>query len=185
MNVAKENPSKKGKGYDGLLLGVSLRNWDVGIDPRKWEMEVADAIDAFLSNYPEAKAVFIPFQNSNGELLDDREISKRVQSRLRNSERTEISGQFESNPENNTVLAQCDLVLGMRLHSLILAAIVGTPVIGLIYDPKVKILMSQLGMAQFGIELDKASCDYVSSKIEEVLISGINWRISYYKTAWF
>jgi polysaccharide pyruvyl transferase WcaK-like protein len=36
-----------------------------------------------------------------------------------------------------------ELVLGLRLHSLILAATTGTPIVGIDYDPKIKGFMEQ------------------------------------------
>jgi len=36
------------------------------------------------------------------------------------------------------IISKADLLIGMRLHSLIYAAITGTPVIGIVYDPKVR-----------------------------------------------
>lgn len=42
--------------------------------------------------------------------------------------------------------AGCDLVIGMRLHALIFAALAGVPLVGISYDPKVDGLMEQLGL---------------------------------------
>lgn len=44
-----------------------------------------------------------------------------------------------------TLLAGCDFVIGMRLHALILAALVGRPIAGLSYDPKVDEFLAELG----------------------------------------
>ncbi|HSL93594.1 MAG TPA: polysaccharide pyruvyl transferase family protein [Bacillota bacterium] len=45
------------------------------------------------------------------------------------------------------LLGSADLVVSMRLHSAILAAGLGTPVVGLTYDPKVSSFFAQLGMS--------------------------------------
>lgn len=44
------------------------------------------------------------------------------------------------------LIAGCDLLIGMRLHALIFAALAGVPLVGISYDPKVDGLMEQLGM---------------------------------------
>jgi len=42
--------------------------------------------------------------------------------------------------------AGCDLLIGMRLHALVFAALAGVPPVGISYDPKVDGLMEQLGL---------------------------------------
>ncbi len=150
-------------------LGVALRNWDVGIKPDYWEANVADAIDRFLDNYPNASVKFVPFQDLQEQLLDDHVISTRVQHLLRNSNRTKVINGTSTYFECAINLAQCDIVLGMRLHSLILAIGSGIPVIGLIYDPKVKNLMSQVGIAKYAIDLNEATGAVITKSIEEVI----------------
>ncbi len=70
------------------------------------------------------------------------------------------------------VMRRCELFLGMRFHSVVLASAVGVPVIGLIYMPKVRGLMRQLGCEEFGIELDNLK----SEQISQALVSGWNQR---------
>ena len=64
-----------------------------------------------------------------------------------------------NNHELMSLAGICRLFLGMRYHSLILASKAGAPVMGLIYAPKVRSFMAQVGTPEFGIELAKASSD--------------------------
>ena len=107
-----------GTGFqDGPILGIALRNWDVGVLPDYWEGQVAGAIDGFLDLH-KGSAIFIPFQDQGEKLLDDIGISERVQRRLRNAERTYILQGSYSPAEKAGMMARCDLILGMRLHVL-------------------------------------------------------------------
>lgn len=52
-----------------------------------------------------------------------------------------------------SVMRRCDLFMGMRFHSLVLASAVGAPVIGLIYAPKVRGYMKLLKCEDYSLEL--------------------------------
>lgn len=44
------------------------------------------------------------------------------------------------------VIKKLDLIVAMRLHSLIYAATQSVPMVGLVYDPKVEGILNSLGM---------------------------------------
>ncbi len=44
------------------------------------------------------------------------------------------------------LFAGCNLMIGMRLHALVFAALAGVPLVGISYDPKVDGLLEQLGV---------------------------------------
>jgi polysaccharide pyruvyl transferase WcaK-like protein len=68
------------------------------------------------------------------------------------------------------LMRHCELFIGMRFHSLVLACAVGAPVMGLIYAPKVRGLMSLLECQSFGMEL----ADLTSAKFGERLL--VAWQ---------
>lgn len=53
------------------------------------------------------------------------------------------------------IIAQSDMLVGERLHALIMAAILGTPIVPLVYDVKVREMVKYLGMERFAIEIDE------------------------------
>lgn len=55
--------------------------------------------------------------------------------------------------EIQAVMRRCELFMGMRFHSVVLASAVESPVIGLVYAPKVRGFMRQLGCADYALEL--------------------------------
>ena len=54
-------------------------------------------------------------------------------------------------------LGAMDLVVAMRLHALILAAAMSTPVVGIIYDPKVRAFLESIDQPDVGLEMDDMS----------------------------
>ncbi|MCK5758850.1 MAG: polysaccharide pyruvyl transferase family protein, partial [Clostridiales bacterium] len=49
------------------------------------------------------------------------------------------------------IISKADLLIGMRLHSLIYAAITSTPVVGVVYDPKVRYFIELMEQEDGGL----------------------------------
>lgn len=128
------------------LVGVCLRYWDINSVPKIWQEQIAAALDRFVESCG-CSLLFIPFQNLSGYLLgDDLAVAEEVIAQMHAAKSATILRGSYSPEVIASILAQCDLVLGMRLHSLIFAAKAGVPTVGVIYDPKVANLMASLGM---------------------------------------
>ncbi|MFJ8416735.1 polysaccharide pyruvyl transferase CsaB [Bacillus paramycoides] len=52
--------------------------------------------------------------------------------------------------EKISILSECSLLIGMRLHALILAAVANTPMIGISYDPKIDSFVQQVNQPSIG-----------------------------------
>ena len=137
-------------------IGVALRHWEIGVDPSHWEEQVAHGLDTFLDEV-KGVAAFVPFQARGEGLTDDVAVARRVQARMRNAARTAVLGAGASPAETLAAIAGCDVVLGMRLHSLVFAMSAGVAAVALAYDPKVRAAMAEAEDA--GPTLDLASVD--------------------------
>jgi polysaccharide pyruvyl transferase WcaK-like protein len=165
--IREENPVNMDSSRNPTL-GIALRNWDVDVNPLEWECQLALGIDQFLDQHQNYSVIFIPFQHKNRKLLDDAKIAKRICRLMRNSNRTNLLKESTTFSERAETLAHCDLVLGMRLHALIIAAINKVPAVGLIYDPKIKNIMSQLKMEKYILSIDGLSSTELSDLLEDV-----------------
>jgi polysaccharide pyruvyl transferase CsaB len=134
------------------VVGVCLRNWDLDGES-KWQRPVSAALDKFIEE-KDCTVVFIPFQNDlTSQLTNDLSAAKEVYAGMVHSDKALIlSGDYPPDVMAG-ITAQCDLIVGMRLHSLIFAAMSGIPSVALIYDPKVASLMSQLELGEYAIDL--------------------------------
>lgn len=54
------------------------------------------------------------------------------------------------------IISSCDLVMSERLHAIVIASMVGRPVIALPYDPKVTELATELGIDEWSFPVDEA-----------------------------
>ncbi len=120
----------KGKPY----CCISLRPWR-DADPHL-EQIIAEAADYIRTKY-DLEILLIPMQETR-----DLPIAERTAALMQYS-----CGILRGKPtpaEMLTLLGEAEFVIGMRLHTLIYAARMGTPVIGLTYDPKVDATMKYL-----------------------------------------
>ena len=71
-----------------------------------------------------------------------------------------------SNHEILSLANRCELFIGMRLHSLIIAARAQVPVLGLVYAPKVRSFLKQLNTPEYAYELNDLSGSDFSKKLQ-------------------
>jgi len=158
------------------LIGVALRNWDVGVSPAAWETAVASALDAFLDKHG-GTPLFIPLHKTlDNALTDDRSVAERVCRLMRHGERA-IIFRDEYPPEEKAGLIEgCDLLLGMRLHSVIFAIKGGVPTVALNYDPKVTSILRSIDCEQYGVDLDRLTSEKLSSLLEQAYQNRVQLR---------
>jgi polysaccharide pyruvyl transferase WcaK-like protein len=65
------------------------------------------------------------------------------------------------------VIRRCGILVGMRFHSIVLASSVETPVVGLIYAPKVRGYLKLLQCEEFSLELASLTPHYLAQKLTE------------------
>ncbi len=126
--------TRMGVPADRPLIGFSVRKW---VDSERTVDAVASLADHCVAAYG-AVPVFLPMQKP-----DDETISRRIVSRMKHPAciLSETCG-----PE--MLMAICghmELLVGMRLHSLIYAANMGTPMAGIVYEPKVSSFLEEAG----------------------------------------
>jgi polysaccharide pyruvyl transferase CsaB len=122
------------------LVGVFLRplpGRKVEETPELWEA-IAQGLGGFLKNQG-GRAVFIPLQKPE-DLAAAEAVTKQLPLPA------QLLTEDFSPPAMLGLIGQFDLVLGMRLHSLIFAAARGIPPVGISYDPKVAAALAQMGL---------------------------------------
>lgn len=131
---------KAGLVVDGeeKLMGVSVRDW-AGDDA--WQEVVAGVCDEMVRQG--WQVVFLPMQ-----WPVDVDAARRVASLMR--EGGVVLEDEYGVLEMLSLIGNMNLLLGMRLHALIMAAVMGVPLVGIVYDPKVERFLRQLGRVPAG-----------------------------------
>ena len=149
------------------LMGVSVRRW--GENCRDFEKILAAACDYAYEKYG-LHTVFVPMQLER-DLVISQSIARKMKAPSSVLNRRCGVGEVMS------VIGCMDLCIGMRLHSLIYAAVAAVPLIGLVYDPKISSFMNytrqrlyagveDVSAQKLGEIIDKCMTEYDGIKAE-------------------
>jgi len=120
-------------------VGVSVRFWNQD----RSELEaLSRSLAELLAARADIRLRFLPFH-----LPSDEVASQYVIDRLGDhADRVEMASGIVHPQDMLQQVAGCDLLIGMRLHSLIYAASQYVPMVGISYDPKIDQFLHRLGM---------------------------------------
>ena len=121
------------------VLGISVREWQGWHHYKEVLAEVSDMVVRELG----ARVVFIPMQ-----FPDDVKAAQSIAA-LTQEECTVLKDEYTTS-EFLSLVGNMDLVLGIRLHALIFAGVMGVPMLGISYDPKIDRFLASIGEEPVG-----------------------------------
>jgi len=140
--------SEAGIPKDKGIIGVSVRNWKGNTDIAEKFAKICDRI----YNEFDKTIVFIIMHNPA-----DINISKEVIAKMHSP--AYILDKSYSPNEIMGMISQMEIILSMRLHTLIFATKQRVPIVGFIYDPKINNYLNMINMPNGGnvsdIDIDK------------------------------
>ncbi|UCH34632.1 MAG: polysaccharide pyruvyl transferase family protein [Armatimonadota bacterium] len=153
-------------------IGFNARPWytfprsEAAEDRRRQLLDALAQTASAIARRTGGTLILIPLQTI-GE--DDRAVLPDIAQGLDNRERAVL---FEPSPEpavTQAAISELDLLVGMRLHSLIFAANAGTPFIALSYDPKVDAFVAAMKAERRCFAIDELAPEPIAAAAEEVL----------------
>ncbi|WP_369881534.1 polysaccharide pyruvyl transferase CsaB [Anaerosalibacter bizertensis] len=142
---------------DKPLIGISIRRWNNTNDLVR---KISNTIEYILNNY-DVNVILIPMHYP-----EDLELSKEVKKRV-NEEGCYIINDKYTVEDIMGIIKELEMIIAMRLHSLIYAATQETPMVGLIYDPKVEGFLNFIDM-DYMCHVDNMEIEELCDNIDEV-----------------
>ena len=155
-------------------LGVDLSKSIIAIAPRRWATDneylksLAAAADSVIALHT-VEIVFVPLH-----LPEDRKVCDEIVALMQ--QRAVI---FDGNCDADiymSVIGNCQLLIGVRLHALIFAAIMNVPLVAITYDPKIVRFMDSLGLKVVA-SVDNITAVKITSAVEKCLVDSIDVKI--------
>ncbi|SFB47371.1 polysaccharide pyruvyl transferase CsaB [Cohnella sp. OV330] len=168
------------EGADAARAGGADRPPLVGVSVRFWRGDRSDldriaAALAALARQRPVRLRFLPFHEGA-----DEDASRYVIERLGDAAAmAEIAPAHDAPQEMLREIDRCDLLVGMRLHSLIYAANREVPLLGLSYDPKIDQFLHRLGDRPIGT-VDAIDLQHFAAKAVQFIEDPAQWRIDHY-----
>ena len=116
------------------VIGISVRDW---CGWTQYKEALAQAADEIVRTYG-ARVVFLPMQ-----FPEDVRAAESVAARMREPY-TVLPGEYTT-AELLSLVGNMDLMIAVRLHALIFAGVMGVPLIGISYDPKIDRFLDSIG----------------------------------------
>jgi len=135
------------------LIGVSAREWK---DWAYYKSVIAQAADRLVAETG-ARLVFLPMQWP-GDVEAARKISSRMRQPAGLLEEEYTTGELLS------LVGNMDMLIGIRLHALIFAAVMHVPMVGVSYDPKIDRFLQIIGEEPAG-SLHNVTVDGLLAKV--------------------
>jgi len=153
--------SRHSEHRSGIVL--ALRHWfekgNFVENPEEFHRmlrEIATYCDAFIEQYHEP-VWLVPFKATEADGDNDVAIHRELAAMMDHEDEVKLMNRVPDLGGLSDLFASARLVLGMRLHSVIIATATGTPWVSIDYDPKVRSFACYAGHERFCLEVEDIS----------------------------
>jgi polysaccharide pyruvyl transferase WcaK-like protein len=161
--------------YRHFFLPMRLRSRLFALEGQKEHASLVGSLartaDHLVSEH-KAQVVFVPMRSSRGRIdpgQDDDQVSSEIINRMKAGEKVFLLKGDYSPKELKAFLGHMDLTIGMRMHSLILSAMMGTPIVGIALSPKFKPFFEMIGQSRYLLKPEDVTYDSLREKIDSAL----------------
>jgi len=128
----------------GIQIRLNLAPYAYYIQNQKLGCTLAKTLDYFIDKL-NAKVVFVPMYTGTNFSYRDHEFAHEIVNMMRNKNSATIVSGIYPPEELQAVFGEMDMIIGMTLHSLILAVTMNVPIVAISYSSKINRFMRAIG----------------------------------------
>ncbi|MEN9407215.1 MAG: hypothetical protein RLZZ455_431 [Candidatus Parcubacteria bacterium] len=151
------HPRTKKTSRDTFIVGFTIRDWL----PKEKQLRLETAYAVALSEFSKKTGALIqPIAQVDNNMYGDRDrdVAAHVIEKLHAAGvKTLPIKTVKEYPGDTIVYGEIDLLMGMRMHSLIFAILQNTPFVAVSYEHKTEGLMQTLGLSHLCVQSSKAT----------------------------
>ena len=125
--------------------------------------QLAADFDAYLNNHPEMNLVMVSLYDGEDDI-----VSAGLKGRMKRADQVVLAPNGMEEPEYLSIVQNANFVIGMRLHSLILASTLAKPFVALRYSTKVDEFTEQMGLRDYSIHVEHYDSKQLQSGLQAV-----------------
>lgn len=164
LDIGKKILARNSISCEGKLIGVAIRHW---IDLEHFQRELSTALDRLIEE-TDAKIIFIPMK-----FPEDIRAAQSTADLMKKS--SSVLDEEFSTQEILSLVGCMDILIGVRLHALIFAGVMGVPMLGISYDPKIERFLDSVGEEPLG-NLSDVTADKIFAETSKKLSEHKNFR---------
>lgn len=157
-NIGKILLKKYGVKGIATKVGISVRNWQ---NCSEYKKEIALAADYFIKEM-RCQVIFIPMQ-----FPEDAQVAMEI-SKMMTSPAYVLKEAYTT-AEIMSIIGCMDVVVGIRLHALIFAALMYVPGVGISYDPKIDSFLRTIGEKPCS-SINQVNAEMIIESVKEKLL---------------
>ena len=141
------------------VIGISVREW---CGWTHYKDVLASVAQEVVTRY-DARVVFLPMQYPE-DVRAAESIAERIEG-VAKAQVTVLPGEYRTH-ELLSLVGNMDLMIAIRLHALIFAGVMGVPMIGISYDPKIDRFLDSIGETPVG-SLENVTPDELLAAVQD------------------
>lgn len=158
---------------DKPIMGITVREWPYGFkDATKVNKRFMKTIAKFADYHIESNkfkvVLFSVIMDKKNYYFRDMDVIGKIISMMKHRDTVKVVVNEYSPEELKRICGQMDIVIGTRMHSLILSSTMGVPVIGIEYEFKTRDYLKSIGQEKYLCKFETVTFEELRDMVDDV-----------------